>query len=89
MKKNLLYRAAVLCALPLLLAACSQQDNEPMNLEEGRVPLEISVSTGTRTIVDGTTLPDLASFGIFGVTQATGELQEDIENVSVEYSKGE
>lgn len=89
MKKNLLYRAAAFCALPLLLAACSQQDNEPMNLEEGRVPLEISVSTDTRTIINGTTLPDLTNFGIFGVTQATGKLQEDIENVSVEYSKGE
>lgn len=89
MKKNLLYRAAALCALPLLLAACSQQDNEPINVEGGLVPLEISVSADTRTIIDGSTLPDLTSFGIFGVTQETGELQEDIENVSVEYVKGE
>lgn len=89
MKKNLLYRAVALGALPLLLAACSQQDNEPMNVEDGLVPLEISVSADTRTIIDGSTLPDLTSFGIFGVTQETGELQEDIENVSVEYVKGE
>ena len=89
MKKNLLYRAAALCALPLLLAACSQQDNEPINVEGELVPLEISVSADTRTIIDGHTLPDLTSFGIFGVTQETGELQEDIENVSVEYVKGE
>ena len=89
MKKNLLYRAAALCALPLLLAACSQQDNEPINVEGELVPLEISVSADTRTIIDGSTLPDLTNFGIFGITQETGELQEDIENVSVEYVKGE
>lgn len=89
MKKNLLYRAVALGALPLLLAACSQQDNEPINMEGELVPLEISVSADTRTIIDGSTLPDLTSFGIFGVTQETGELQEDIENVSVEYVKGE
>ena len=89
MKKNLLYRAAALCALPLLLAACSQQDNEPINVEGELVPLEISVSADTRTIIDGSTLPDLTNFGIFGITQEKGELQEDIENVSVEYVKGE
>ena len=89
MKKNLLYWAVALCALPLLLAACSQQDNEPINVEGELVPLEISVSADTRTIIDSSTLPDLTSFGIFGVTQETGELQEDIENVSVEYVKGE
>ena len=89
MKKNFLYRAAALYALPLLLAACSQQDNEPINVEGELVPLEISVSADTRTIIDGSTLPDLTNFGIFGITQETGELQEDIENVSVEYVKGE
>lgn len=89
MKKNLLYRAVALVALPLLLAACSQQDNEPMNISSEQASLEISVGVDTREIIQGSTLPDLSSFGIFGVTQETGELQEDIENVSVEYVKGE
>lgn len=89
MKKNILYRAAALGALPLLLAACSQQDNEPVNISSELVPLEVSVGVDTRDIIQGSTLPDLSNFGIFGVTQETGELQEDIENVGVEYVKGE
>lgn len=88
MRKNLLYRAAALGALPFLFVACSKQDNEPMDMEAERVPLEISISADTRTIIEGSTLPDLTSFGIFGVTEETEALQEDIENVSVEYVKG-
>ena len=89
MKKNILYRAAALGALSFLLAACSQQDNEPMNISSELVPLEVSVGVNTRDIIQGSTLPDLSNFGIFGVTQETGELQEDIDNVNVEYVKGE
>lgn len=89
MKKNILYRAAALGALPLLLAACSQQDNEPVNISSELVPLEVSVGVDTRDIIQGSTLPDLSNFGIFGVTQETGELQGDIDNVNVEYVKGE
>ncbi len=88
MKKNLLYRAAVLSTLPLLLAACSQQDNEPMNVNAGRVSLEISAGIDTRAIIEGSALPEESRFGIFGVTKETKELQEDIENVFVDYIKG-
>lgn len=89
MKKNILYRAAALGTLSFLLAASSQQDNEPMNISSELVPLEVSVGVNTRDIIQGSTLPDLSNFGIFGVTQETGELQGDIDNVNVEYMKGE
>lgn len=89
MRKNLLYQAVVFGALPFLFTACGQQDNEPMDMEAKRAPLEISVSADTRTIIEGSTLPEESQFGIFGVTAETRELQEDIENVFVNYIKGE
>lgn len=89
MKRHLISKVAMLGILPFLLAACSQQENELIKSEVKQVPLEISLATDTRAIIDGITLPDASNFGIFGITEETGELQNDIYNISVAYDKKE
>lgn len=85
--------AALLAGGMLALAACSNDDaTAAWNAESTPVPLEVEVAgihTSTRGIVEGTTLPEGAQYGIFATFG--GGFEELIDgggNVLVNYAGG-
>lgn len=64
-----------LLALPLLLA-CSSEENEAGG-NTSRVPLQIEFDGITRSVVEGSTLPNNSAYGVF-VTKSTSYLYNNV-----------
>lgn len=77
--RTLKYISSLLCCSAALMACSSEE--ETIDCEE-KVPLEITIGSGTRSIIEGTTIPNQTSFGIYGVD---GYGYRAIDNLSVFY----
>lgn len=80
---------ATCLASMLSVVACSSE--EKLALSDGRVPLEVEVVgvQDTRTIIDGTALPDGSQYGIFAMLGGgTTDAVENGVNVQVDYNNG-
>lgn len=67
----LLYKAALLGGL--LGTSCSNQE-EVLTASDRKVPLEVQIkSSGTRTVIMGTELPNQSNLGVFSVSKGNGE----------------
>lgn len=73
----------------LSVVACSSEEEQA--LSDGRVPLEVEIVgvQNTRTIIDGTALPDGSQYGIFAMLGGgTTDAVENGVNVLVDYNNG-
>ena len=73
----------------LSVVACSSEEEQA--LSDGRVPLEVEIVgvQNTRTIIDGTALPDGSQYGIFAMLGGgTTDAVENGVNVQVDYNNG-